>query len=261
MTGQSKSVPNDGQPLTMTEIFQKARNSFVFCWAAHFLADFFWRKSHPKAFYKQPFASRIEFPERIVSTLHGLIVGLGALKEVFAKKTFESGSLATRYTPSIDSLFSFSLGYEVYDIMTMLVQQNQPAAMFAHHIMCILGYIACMLSRRVAFYPVTFLITELTIVPTNINWYLKILEASPSLKFLNTNIRLLSYLLFRTPISAYVIGKTIQRNEWSSLAMVPKPLLALLVLNVVGMSFLNVVWSVGMVSVYRKELARFMRRQ
>jgi len=75
----------------------------------------------------------------VVSTIHGLVIGTAALKTVLVDGAFW-GNVMTVYPKATDTIYSLSLGYQIYDLVTMLLQNLRSPDMWIHHIVCVIGF-------------------------------------------------------------------------------------------------------------------------
>jgi hypothetical protein len=163
-----------------------------------------------------------------------------------------------RFYPRIlDMVFSSYVGYSIYDMGTMVIVGDEPMAMWFHHIVGAFGAFAMMMYRQAAFFPVTFLATELTVVPTNLVWYLRTLDVDKksALYRWNVTIRNIVFLTARSIVAPACLSYALQQVEGASIsekisrlkaifATLPRFLVAGTVLNVVGLGALNTFWNI-----------------
>lgn len=75
---------------------------------------------------------------RIVSTAHGVGVGLFAAYIVMWKRCFSKECFFT-YPKGLDTCFSAMLGYNIYDLVTMYLGGDRDVGMWIHHILLFFG--------------------------------------------------------------------------------------------------------------------------
>jgi len=197
---------------------------------------------------------RLYLPEKVVSTIHGVAVGLGALT-LPMDPAFTSDVL-TQSTGRTSLLLLATAGYSVYDMVAM-AWQREPPSMWGHHIATLVGTFVTLVVRRSVFFPATFLITELTVLPANIHWVLQRFEATHTpLYAANLAFRALAHLLFRVGIGPLVVTLAIVRH--GGVAAFLRDFTALPVwlwggnaFNVAFLSYLNVVWTMATVKRWR----------
>jgi hypothetical protein len=141
--------------------------------------------------------------------------------------------------------------------------------MWLHHLLGVTGSILMMWGRTGAYYSTWFMITEITAVFDNLNWYCKTLYM-PDIsvesrrkwdKFLAIT-RALSFVITRLPIGPYSLYKSTFKfkneigllNQWLSLPYtisIPGSLMIFL------FTFLNTAWTMVLV---KKAFAKFKKR-
>eukprot|EP01104_Vermistella_antarctica_P004510 TRINITY_DN14949_c0_g1_i1.p1 TRINITY_DN14949_c0_g1~~TRINITY_DN14949_c0_g1_i1.p1 ORF type:complete len:301 (-),score=60.75 TRINITY_DN14949_c0_g1_i1:101-1003(-) len=230
--------------------FQAFVNSVLFCTAFHFAFRAMFKRYFGPSYYQMDKSSRIFLSEKIISTLHGLLVGLLSLKMVWYDGVYEDDVLHA-WHPLLSWLFGISSGYEVYDMMTMYLQHDQGILMWIHHTVILIGYQISMRTHTLSFLAALLLVTELTCLPSNLHWYLKVLSRKDTRAFhFNQGLRLWSFVLLRLFIVPYAFYRLyLQREEfvdnplWFQLATV-------LITGTLG--FMNVHWTYTMWVLYRK---------
>lgn len=106
---------------------------------------------------------RVYLGEKVVSTAHGLAVGVMALRALVARGEF-SRDCFRPYPRSMDAIFGTTCGYAVYDMVVMAIHGREPASMWMHHLLTALGTFLMAAFRQAPFFPAAFSITELTVM-------------------------------------------------------------------------------------------------
>ncbi|KAJ3210839.1 hypothetical protein HDU67_004981 [Dinochytrium kinnereticum] len=130
-------------------------------------------------------AERIFVSEKVCSTLNAVftsVIGfktlffyknaLGQRVDPYALTSVAKGGWIRAYTREFDWLFPAYLGYTIYDMGTMVVQ-NPPShwTMWVHHVMGATGALAMMFGRQMSIFPAYCMITEATAIFHNFLWY------------------------------------------------------------------------------------------
>jgi len=119
-------------------------------------------------------------------------------------ETFQH-NLIDGYSPWCDIIMSFSMGYEFYDILVMYLQGGAGVPMYIHHLSLCVAFLLSFTHKKHAFVAVIMLITELTVLPSNLHWYLKVLKRKSTRLFhFNQGVRLWSFIILRLPVPCYV---------------------------------------------------------
>mmetsp|Transcript_15454 Transcript_15454/g.60417 ORF Transcript_15454/g.60417 Transcript_15454/m.60417 type:complete len:331 (-) Transcript_15454:65-1057(-) len=184
----------------------------VFCTGTHVVSRFVWRAVLPD-YYSIPFADRVSLSEKVLSSIHGFVVGTAAINHVFVENLWAT-NLIRVYPLSLDWIYSFSAGYEIYDLATMAMQRDSSIAMWVHHTLILIGYSLVMSYRRMAFVSTIMLITELTVLPSNLHWYLKTLGQKDTRAFhFNQGLRLWSFIVLRLFTAPYVLYELLKQGS------------------------------------------------
>jgi hypothetical protein len=118
------------------------------------------------------------------------------------------------YNESIHLCFIAALAYQIYDLIIMMLQKTDPLSMWIHHSVALLGFVALIETHQFAFYPVAFMLTEITVLFVNSLWYAKswkIQKGKASGKDDNplisslTRLRAFSYIVFRSWVGPWVL--------------------------------------------------------
>lgn len=224
--------------------FQLLGASLVQWILLHFLADFLWKYHLGSRFQSFSHSSQLAFPEKIVSSLHGILLTSLSIYSVFIVSHFESSRLHAYITPFHDVYFCQCIAYQIYDLSVMVLQNSDPLAMFLHHILVIIGALFTMTYHSPAFYPIIFGATEVTVLATNGLWYLRSLGYSPShfLYRLMHLLRSLSMLLFRSWVGPYSLYLFFSSGDFQELT---PPVSLLLFVVLTAFTLLNTHWTVA----------------
>eukprot|EP00698_Gefionella_okellyi_P000889 TRINITY_DN10777_c0_g1_i1.p1 TRINITY_DN10777_c0_g1~~TRINITY_DN10777_c0_g1_i1.p1 ORF type:complete len:278 (-),score=47.35 TRINITY_DN10777_c0_g1_i1:165-998(-) len=233
--------------------------SALACGGLHLLLRSLW-KQHFQPYAQLNRSDRISLAEKIISTLHAAFVGLGAVKTVFLSGPMWNDVIHT-YPHAADVIYSVSFGYQIYDLITMALQRCKQVDMWAHHAVCIVGFLFALSTKMATFFPMSFLVTELTVVPNNIRWYLRALQTPAALRTslpyeVNEWARMLSFWLCRVPIGPFTLLYTLKIGQFHKLMFhkdAPSTVRWVSLMFVGLLSLLNVLWSVGVTK-------QFMRR-
>ncbi len=142
--------------------------------------------------------------------MNGLILTGASFKMIFIDRVFVDRLFT--YNESIHQCFIVALAYQIYDFIIMLFQQTDPLAMWIHHSVALIGLGALIETHQFAFYPIAFMMTEITVVFVNVLWYARslqfqkegVLKDTPLISAL-TNLRAASYLVCRSWIGPWVL--------------------------------------------------------
>ena len=169
------------------------------------------------------------------------------------------------FPSQLEVLYPLYTGYCLYDMITM-AYQTQHWSMWLHHILGVAGSILTFFGRTGAYYSTWFMITEMTAVFDNANWYFKTLYM-PDLDTLSklkwnqflTVTRALSFVITRLPIGPYSLYRSSFKfkddkgllNQWLSLPFfisIPGSMILFL------FTFLNTAWTLVLL---KKAIDRF----
>eukprot|EP01095_Lingulamoeba_sp_RSL-Kostka_P000983 TRINITY_DN1132_c0_g1_i1.p1 TRINITY_DN1132_c0_g1~~TRINITY_DN1132_c0_g1_i1.p1 ORF type:complete len:329 (+),score=72.41 TRINITY_DN1132_c0_g1_i1:128-1114(+) len=172
--------------------------SFFVFWGFHLLARVIIKAlvSH-KVYSSLSQRNRFFLAQKVCSSIHGAATAIIAVKLLFIDRLFDN-DIIDSYNVWCDILFALSFGYEVYDFFIMYIQTGAAYLMYVHHAALLLAYFLIVTHKKTAFVGVTMLITEFTVVPSNIHWYFKIFKKRYSRIFhFNQGLRLWSFLALR----------------------------------------------------------------
>eukprot|EP01094_Clydonella_sp_ATCC50884_P017678 TRINITY_DN3121_c0_g2_i1.p1 TRINITY_DN3121_c0_g2~~TRINITY_DN3121_c0_g2_i1.p1 ORF type:complete len:296 (+),score=112.06 TRINITY_DN3121_c0_g2_i1:268-1155(+) len=209
-------IPMVDRLITMDEndVFWHAfTTAFLLCVAFHFAFRAFFKRYFRDAYYTLNKSDRISLAEKTMSTAHGLLVGILAIKLIWVDDVWKE-DVVDAWHPLLAWLFGTSSGYEVYDMLTMYFQYDQGILMWIHHLVIVLGYQICLTTHLMSFMAVLLLITELTVLPSNIHWYLKVLGKKDTRAFhFNQGLRLWSFVVLRLFMVPYALTRLYFERE------------------------------------------------
>lgn len=220
----------------------------------HVVSDQIWYNviGHDLYHWLSP-SDRIYLGEKVCSSLHGALSGGGALYSIFIAKDYNRDIVIT-FPPIIRSVFCLSIGYELYDMATMYLQGSHPAQMWLHHTVVLIGA-SCSLAYRLGnFSPALFGVSEITVLFSNIRWYLRTfgLTNTPGSK-LNDTLLLLAYVLFRVPLLPYFFYHAWKVKQLRAFYVSVPPIVPFLsTLFMFFLTFLNWNWTVALIRAYRR---------
>ncbi|PVF99692.1 hypothetical protein CPB86DRAFT_783311 [Serendipita vermifera] len=175
--------------------------SAALCTGMHLVVSPLWRK----ALGEQKYLSlkrreQLYLAEKTISSINGIITG-GLAVYAVASGSWR-GDIIYPYPKSAHYALAFFTGYSIYDTSVMAIGAHEPMIMWLHHVCGVAGAAGMMYYRRLAFFPIMFAITELTVLPFNLIWYLSkfnVPRTSPVMK-LALFIRAVAFLLVRAPM-------------------------------------------------------------
>ena len=237
---------------------------------------------------------RAYLPGKLCSSLNGLLLGVcGLWATLHPHSDFRTSSLHwsifTYYPAYLHLVFSSYVGYTIYDLGLMLWIQHHPHnttafrehwSMFAHHLIGGLGAYLTMLYRQATYFPMVFLITELSVVPVNWIWTMRTLGLDGSHGRLYKRVlalRTVMFLMFRTGVAPACLWHTLelarqesQRQKRESMGevgasvwrvlveqvdQVPRIVVLGSVMNVFALGGLNLWWTIlAARSMFRKRV-------
>ncbi|ORX86031.1 hypothetical protein K493DRAFT_307154 [Basidiobolus meristosporus CBS 931.73] len=147
---------------------------------------------------------RIDLSEKFPSCVNSIVVGLFSFYLVFIARVFDN-DIFTHYPPALDVLFAGLLGYTIYDSSVMFLKPKEEPTIWIHHLVVAFGCIMEMYYRQAAFFPTMFCVTEITVIPTNLVWYLQRLQMKNTKLYTKALIaRAAAFLFIRLPIAPFV---------------------------------------------------------
>ncbi|KAL6065552.1 hypothetical protein QOT17_010183 [Balamuthia mandrillaris] len=151
---------------------------------------------------------------------HGTLMGgLGGFYMILHKRRFSKETVFT-YPKECDWLWAASLGFQVYDMMFY---------------------------RIGTFYPAIFTFTELTLVTTNLSWYLDVFKLRGTPAYTAALVlRVLAFYLFRSFIGPIAVWYGAYRGQLHQLFRMPRMATLLVLFNVLSLSCLNGYWTVAL---------------
>lgn len=196
------SVSSQGR---MKEAILTAGGSAAICTCIHLVVAPLWRKALGEQRYLAlKKRERLYLAEKTVSTVNGLVSGSLALYTI-ANGQYR-GDVIYPYPKAAHYALAFFSGYSIYDTAVMALGAHEPAIMWMHHLMGWFGVMGMMYYRKLSFFPVAFAISELTVLPFNLIWYLSKLNVprtAPVMKFALA-LRAIAFLTLRAPIGFFI---------------------------------------------------------
>eukprot|EP00732_Lithocolla_globosa_P006612 Lithocolla_globosa_v1_NODE_7788_length_900_cov_9.216568.p1 type:complete len:267 gc:universal NODE_7788_length_900_cov_9.216568:37-837(+) len=241
-------------PELRKEVLQKTLVSFLLCSCCHFISK--------KALQNIPHsllspADILAFPNKVVSTIHGVTLGLLACKLVFLEKLWKKDVILP-YSFECDTLFAGILGNALYDVLLMSFRK-EPIAMWMHHLITMQGCFAITYFRQAAFFPVAFAITEVTILPTNILWVFDKFKFKDTRQVLFHSVllfRLITYMVIRCFTVPLIVAHTTRvenmDNFWKKVETLHWFIPFATCLNMSVMGSLNFYWTYKMLQSYSR---------
>jgi hypothetical protein len=202
-------------------ILKKVGISVVGFSALHGLSDLFFFKVMGLSHSNYSYSDQLAFPERICSSVNASVVSLGSIYSIFMKRDFNISNPNFIYYTYHDTILSTSCGYTIYDLIVMYHQKTDSPAMFIHHILALQGFIFLLLKKQTLFTTLLILVTELTVLPSNLLWYCgKLHEKKGVLYKTIAIIRMCFYWVFRMFVGYYClyrgcIRKDYRNKHWS----------------------------------------------
>jgi hypothetical protein len=252
----TEPVKRDGK-LFLNQNWTPVFNTTLFCILLHVTAGQFLPKGMPRH-------DSIFLPQKLPSTVNALFCGTLAIKALYIDKVWKtSESIATGWSPLVDKIFAFNMGYDLYDTLLMTLSREHPSV-WIHHLLSLLGLTYTRAIRRLAFYPMMFMVSELTVVITNIFWIAQryfppITPVREHMHMAILRARVVSFLLFRFPNAVLALLYPMylfksHRALWTRMREKDIPSLgwALNVFNVSTFAGLNVWWTFLVIRAIKK---------
>ena len=180
-----------------------------------------------------------------------------ALSGAFSRDVFAA------YPPLLHAMFAATAGWSLWDMGVMMGCGEKPS-MWVHHAITFTGTTLMQLYRVAAFFPALTLLTELTVLPANVHWYMGVLrlkERHPRLYHANLVARAAFHLLFRLCTCPGTVAWAIRVHglagfvrRWRALPLVVS---GASTFNLLFLSYMNAVWTRGTF----RALARWRKAQ
>lgn len=175
--------------------------SVAICTGVHLVVKPIWRKAvGEKKYTSLKKRERIYLAEKTVSSLNAIVTGGLALYAITSGSY--AGDVVYPYPKAAHYALAFVCGYSLYDTTVMALGAHEPPIMWAHHILGLGGAFAMMCYRELSFFPVAFAVSELTVLPINLVWYLNKLGISRKSRRMRAALlaRAIAFLTLRAPI-------------------------------------------------------------
>jgi len=244
------SVSSQGR---IKETLLTAGGSALVCTCIHLAVAPIWRKAVGEQRYLAlKRRERLYLAEKTVSSVNGLVSGSLALYVIASGKY--RGNVIYPYPKAAHYVLAFFSGYSIYDTTVMALGAHEPLVMWAHHLLGIFGAMGMMYYRQLSFFPVAFAISELTVLPFNLIWYLSKLNVprtAPIMKFALA-LRAVAFLTLRAPIGIFTFLYANKQTQGGLRELlrrifvnkeVPAFLAAGTSLNTLAFSFFNFLWT------------------
>ncbi|KAJ1506836.1 hypothetical protein HMI54_004759 [Coelomomyces lativittatus] len=234
--------------------------SACFYSGCHLVFDAIWKRTLGHKYYKLRKSDRISLPEKISSIIHATYVSVLSSKILFVDCAYSHDTL-NAYPLGAHRLFLHYTGYNIYDILTMIMQGDQHWTMWLHHIMGLYGSTLMLYFKKPSFYPFIFFLSEATAITNNLCWYASLLSfKSTSLVKLNV-LRAISFVLARVWIGPYAIWRAFEQADynlqtlWNQWTTQLHPIASTLsVINLILLSYLNFGWTVATIKIALRSL-------
>ena len=192
-------------------------------------------------------ANRRYLAEMVGSWIHAGFVG-GSSLYLAATGAWATDVFDT-YPDLLHAMFAATAGWSLWDMGVMMGCGEKPS-MWVHHAITFLGTTLMQLYRTAAFFPAITLLTELTVLPANVHWYMGVLrlkERHKGLYFANLVVRAAFHVLFRLftcPGSiAWAIHVHGAAEFWRKWRALPLVVSGASTFNLLFLSYMNVIWT------------------
>ncbi|KAJ3414750.1 hypothetical protein HDV05_006089 [Chytridiales sp. JEL 0842] len=134
------------------------------------------------------------------------------------------GDWRTPYPPFLDRIFATHLAFTVYDTLLMFQTQDAHPTTWIHHLLGLLGVSMMRKLKTASFFPACFLVTEITLVPSNLLYLVQKMKPSSALakrrheKLVTAllTIRLVFFLVFRVTAGLRAVYNAIRYERGNS---------------------------------------------
>jgi hypothetical protein len=185
----------------------------------------------------------------VVSSAHGAIVGMRAVLAIFHHLAFRHDIFHYPIPDQLDWSFAASAGYSLHDMSIMLFHR-EPVSMWVHHAAMAYGCFLMPVYRQMPFFATLFQMSELTVLPTNLLWFMSkfgLKERHPNATTSLVKLRAAFYILFRVwlgPWSVYHALKLYSLRELvKKYCALPLPVSVGNAANVSFLSMMNFIWT------------------
>lgn len=138
----------------------------------------------------------------------------------------------------------------------MSLQRTDTAAMWVHHCVVVTGFTMLLYFRQAAFYPLSFFITELIVIPVNVLWYIRSLGVPRESRIYKIayTARFLAYYVCRIWVAPWVFYRAIVRGDYARYQEVHPLVTIFSNFNGALLTILNLLWTIDVTSSYIKWL-------
>ncbi|KAI9091887.1 hypothetical protein DFS34DRAFT_584307 [Phlyctochytrium arcticum] len=142
--------------------------------------------------------------EKLPSIVNCLLVSMGTGWVLFKEQAFKD-SVITPYPKVLDRALAAHIGYTLYDTILMAIVGKQHISAWIHHVFGLIGTGLMREYRVASYFPTIFMLSELTVVATNVLWMMTKLGKDKSQAFgVWLLIRWVAFLILRAPVG--VVG-------------------------------------------------------
>jgi len=224
---------------------------FVICVVLHLISWILIKKFFSPELYKKMSVRDSWFlGQKIPSSMHAFGVGAMAVYILWVERVFVNDYF-DGYSFSCDLIMAFSLAYEIYDIFIMYIQTGASPVMFIHHYALCIAYLLSFSHKKFAFVAVAMLLTELTVLPSNLHWYLKEFKMKSTRLFhFNQGLRLWSFVFIRLLVPLYVAYVLFLESE----RFINENIVAVTAVTIIVplLFAMNIYWTQAMIVLYAK---------
>lgn len=238
----------------------------------HLLARQMYVKLLPETFFKLPRNEKIMVAEKICSSLNAIVLSTSSFYLLFRTNEFKgSFGVLRNYPQTLDFTFSSYIGYSLYDLVTMALVGDE-LNMWAHHILGIIGAFLTLKYRYLSYFPTVFLFTEITVLPTNFVYLLRIFYRKGKTMTAALWTRSVMFACFRTFVAPYCLYsaykeirssikgpvnlESFKATVYDELQNVPKFLIILCLFNIGALGYINLSWSIKMLKSIMKKIKK-----
>ena len=147
----------------------------------------------------------------------------------------------------MDLLCSCCLGYSLYDMATMCLQGSE-MSMWVHHLVAALGFICSMWYRRSGIVS-RMLMTEATVIPANVLWYVNVFKGRKSRSFRRMQlVKMISFIVCRVGVGPWLIYRTFRDGQYETFKEMSIDAQLITAGIVIILSVLNINWTLKLIA-------------